>query len=309
MDISQVKLAVEIGSALEQSLIDTLVGILKLHILTHQTYGHLLCGLVHLGEKLAPWAQVRLALRHNPDLAEHYLVKMLLMHQHGHLVDRACVTALHNCVGSHVAELGYLLPHRDGDIMLGAEHEHIGLYAEMLQLLHGVLRRLGLQLLGRRNERHICQMYAQTVVLKLPSELTHSLQKRQTLYIAHHATDLGDDKVKVARLAEGHHIALYLVSDMRYYLHGLAQIVATALLVDDTLIDTPRGDIVGTGGADIGKPLIVAQIEVGLMTVHRHITLSVLIRIERARIDIDVRVKLLYGDTITACLEQACERG
>ena len=47
--------------------------------------------------------------------------------------------------------------------------------------------------------------------------------------------DLGDDVVVLAGFAKDLDVALDLVGDMRYDLHRLAKIVATALLVDDAL--------------------------------------------------------------------------
>ena len=151
-------------------------------------------------------------------------------------------------------------------------------------------------------------MYAHTVVLKLPAQLAHGLKKRQALDVAHGAADLGDDKVKIAGLAQSHDVALDFVGDVRDNLHGLAQIIAAAFLVDYALIDATGGHIVGTCGLDIGETLVVAEVEVGLMAVHCHIALAVLIGIERTRVNIDVRVKLLDCDFVTAGFQQTGER-
>ena len=85
-----------------------------------------------------------------------------------------------------------------------------------------------------------------------------------------------------------------------------SQIVATALLVDHALIDATRGDIIGTSGFNVGKPLIVSQVQVGLMAVNRDIALSVLIRVKGARVDIDVGIKLLARHSIAAREQQSC---
>ena len=127
--------------------------------------------------------------------------------------------------------------------------------------------------------RHIGEMDAETVVAELPAELTHTFEKRQRFDVAHSATNFGDHIVIIARLAEQHYVALYLVCDMRHNLHRLAQIVAPALLVDHALIYASGGHIVGAGGSHIGKPLVVSEVKIGLMSVYSHIALTMLIRI------------------------------
>ena len=91
---------------------------------------------------------------------------------------------------------------------------------------------------------------------------------------------------------------------MRDNLHRLAQIVATALLVDHALIHATSGDVVGTGSLDVGETLIVAQVKVGLMAVDGHIAFAVLIGVERTGIDVDVGVKLLNRDIETTRQQQ-----
>ena len=95
---------------------------------------------------------------------------------------------------------------------------------------------------------------------------------------------------------------------MRNYLHRLAEIVAAALLVDDRLVDAAGGDVVGAGCLDVGEALVVAEVKIGLMAVHSHIAFTVRIGIERAGVDVDVRVKLLDGDAVAPALQQAGER-
>ena len=46
-------------------------------------------------------------------------------------------------------------------------------------------------------------------------------------------------------MAQGGDTLLDFVGDVRDDLHGLAQEVATALLLDNILIDATRGDVVG----------------------------------------------------------------
>ena len=227
------------------------------------------------------------------------------MHQQGHLIDGGGVDALDHRLGRDVAELGHLPAHGGRNVFLRAEHEHVGLDAQLLELFHGVLCGLCLELLGSVDIWHVGEMDTHGVAAEFPAELTHGLQERKRLYVAHGAADLGDHEIEVAAVAEELHAALYLVGDVGYDLHGLAQIVAVALLVDDALVDASGGDIVGPGGLDICKPLVMTQIEVCLVAVDGDVAFSVLIGIESARVDVDVGVEFLNGDLIAAREQQA----
>ena len=57
--------------------------------------------------------------------------------------------------------------------------EDIGLDTDLLQLFYRVLGGFRLQLLGSRDERHIGQVYAQAILSHFPTQLPHTLDKRQ----------------------------------------------------------------------------------------------------------------------------------
>ena len=58
-------------------------------------------------------------------------------------------------------------------------------------------------------------------------------------------------------------------------------------------------DVVGLRRLDVQEALVVPQVQIGLRTVHRHVTFPVLVGVERAGIDVDVRVELLDGDLVS----------
>ena len=95
---------------------------------------------------------------------------------------------------------------------------------------------------------------------------------------------------------------------MRHHLDGLAEIVATALLVDDRLVDAACRHGVGFGGTDAGETLVMTEVEVGLHTVYSDIALAVLVGIEGSGVNVDVRVKLLDGNTEASGLQQFADR-
>ena len=83
------------------------------------------------------------------------------------------------------------------------------------------------------------------------------------------------------------------------------QKLAPSLLVDYALIDAARGHVVGLRGRNVRKPLVMSQIEVGLGAVLGYVAFAVLVRIQRAGIDIDVRVEFLDRYPVSARLQQA----
>ena len=71
------------------------------------------------------------------------------------------------------------------------------------QLVHGVLRRLRLQLAGGVDERHERHVQVDHVLgADLAPELADRLEERQRLDVADGAADLGDHDVGVGRLGD-----------------------------------------------------------------------------------------------------------
>ena len=96
---------------------------------------------------------------------------------------------------------------------------------------------------------------------------------------------------------------------MRHHLDGLAQVVALALAVDDSLVYAAGGDAVVACGVDTREALVVTEVKVGLKTVVRDVALAVLVGVQGARVDVDVGVEFLNSDLIAASLQQAADAG
>ena len=139
-------------------------------------------------------------------------------------------------------------------------------------------------------------MHAERTVAELPAQLTHSFEERQRLNVAHHTANLGDYDVVIASVSEILYAAFDFIGDVGYNLHCFAKIVATALFVDYTFIYSSGRDIVCLRSAHVGEAFVMTEVEVCLSAVFRHITFTVLIRIERAGVNIDIGVEFLNGD-------------
>lgn len=87
-------------------------------------------------------------------------------------------------------------------------------------------------------------------------------------------------------------------------LNGLSQIVATAFLVDNALVDATGCNVVGFGCLDSQEAFIVSQVKIGFVAVYSYITFTVLVWIQSSRVDVDIRIKLLNGNIVASCLQQ-----
>ena len=171
-----------------------------------------------------------------------------------------------------------------------------------------VLRRLGLLLARRADERHEGHVeVADVVAAGFLAELTDRLEERKDLDVADGAADLGDDHVDVVG-GQAMDAALDLVGDVRDHLHGLAEIVATALGSEHRLVDRSGCGVGVAGQRLVDEPLVVTEIEVGLAAVVGDEHLAVLEGVHRAGVDVDVWVELLHRDPQAAQLQQAAER-
>jgi hypothetical protein len=183
----------------------------------------------------------------------------------------------------------------------------VGLDADLAQLGDRLLRGLRLELARRRQERDQRHVDEDHVLrLHLEGELAHGLEERQPLDVARRPADLGDQDVDV--LAPGVDPLLDLVRHVRDHLDGLAQVHPAPLLLDHALVDLARAQAVQVGELPAREPLVMAQVEVGLRAVLEHVDLAVLVRAHRPRIDVEVRVELLYPDGQAPELKQRAER-
>jgi hypothetical protein len=102
---------------------------------------------------------------------------------------------------------------------------------------------------------------------------------------------------------------LDFVGDVRDHLHGLAEELAAAFLIDDRQVDLAGGVVRIARQRRIREPLVVPQIEVGLAAVVEHVDFAMLVGAHRPRVDVDVRIELLHPHLQAATLEQHADRG
>jgi hypothetical protein len=136
------------------------------------------------------------------------------------------------------------------------------------------------------------------------AELADGLQKRQALDVADRAAHFGNHEVGVLLAPHPADMLLDLVRDMRDDLYRRAQVVAPTLLVDDRLVDAPCCEVRVARAVHIQKPLVVPQVQVGLCAVVGDEHLAMLVRVHRARVDINVGIHFEGGNGIAPAAQE-----
>ncbi len=241
-------------------------------------------------------------------MPQHLAVHPLDVIAQRHRIDRIDIQRGDHRLRAHVAEQRDLAPLAVRDRPVAAAQQHLRLDADVQQLLHRVLRRLGLELARRRNERHQCQVNEHRPLRPdFVAELTNGLQERQAFDVAHRAADLHQHEIEVGGFPDDH--LLDGVGDVRDHLHRGAQIVAATLLGDHVGVDAPGGGVVGLVGRHAGETLVVAEVQVGLRPVVGDEYLPVLIRAHGPGIDVQIRVELAQPHGKPTRLQQRTECG
>ena len=152
-------------------------------------------------------------------------------------------------------------------------------------------------------------MYVAGILAQFPAHLSYGFHERRTLDVADGASDFGDDEVIFAVCRRQAYAPFDFVGDVRHYLYGLSEIVATAFAVDDGFVDASCSDGIVACGVDAGKAFVVSEVEVRLHAIVRHVAFAMFVGVECSGVDVDVGVELLDGDTVSSGLEQFADGG
>ncbi len=240
-------------------------------------------------------------------VAHRQRVHFFVREHNRHFINRSYVFGSDNGLFFDVAEQRNLPLDVLGEKAVGAAQQNVRLNSDAQQFLHRVLRGLGLQLLRRRNKRHQRHMHKQRVLAPgLLAHLADRLDKRQRLDVAHRAADLDDENVHILRAFLRRR--LDLVGHVRNHLHGLPEVVATALLGDDLLVKTPGRPVVVAGKFGVREALVVPEVEIGLRPIVGDEHLPMLKRRHGSRIDVQIRIELHQVDLEPAAFKQASNR-
>ena len=144
---------------------------------------------------------------------------------------------------------------------------------------------------------------------RLQAHLPGGLQERLALNVAGGAADLRDDHVSPGLLPHGVDKVFDFIGDVGDHLDGLPQVLAPALLVEHVPVDLAGGQVGVLVQVLVNKPLVVAQVQVGLRPVLGDVHLPVLVRTHGAGVHVDVGVQLLGSHLQPPGLQQAAQAG
>ena len=296
------------GSSVGKGFRDALVAVLELHVFADQSDVHALLRVLVLLEEIHPGAEVHRARLIHSQFVENHFIKALFLHQQWNVIDGVGVNGLNDGFDVHIAEPSEFVPDGFRELMLGPANEHIGLDTEFEQLLYAVLGGLRLELSGGGEIGNQRQVHHEGVFRLFPTHLAHRFDVGQGLDVANGASNFRDHEVVPVAFSENLDAPLDLVGDVGDDLNCLAQVFAAAFLVDDTLVDAARGDVVGLGSPDVEKALVVTEVEVGLGPVIRHEAFPMLVGIQGSRVNVDVGVEFLDGHLHATGLQKLGQR-
>ncbi len=194
--------------------------------------------------------------------------------------------------------------------MLAAGDDHVGLDPRGSEFPHALLRRFRLLLPDGPHDGHEGRVDEQDVLLAdLLPELADGFEEGHPFDVSDRPADLDEDDVGVLFLPDLAEQGLDFVRDVRDDLHRLPEVVAATFLLDHRAVHLPGGDVVVPGQVHIEKAFVVAEVQVDLRAVVKDEDLPVLVRVHRARVDVQVRVNLDGADLQSLRLQQGADRG
>ncbi len=289
-----------------ERFVERLVGIQQIHVLANHGDHDLALGVALVVHHQIPLREIGSA-RSELEFLHHQAVESPLMEMARDRIDALGVHQRHHGALLDAGEQRDLAPRGIVDGDLGATDQHVGLQADGAQFLHRMLGGLGLGLARGGDIGHQRQMHEQRAIgAQLDLELADRFQKRLGFDVADGAADLHQRDVGALPACED--APLDLVGDVGDDLDGAAQIIAAAFPAQDGLVDLAGGEIVLARHAGVEKPLVMAQIEIGLGAILGDEHLAVLKGTHGARIDIQVRIELEHGDLEAPRLQQGAQR-
>src|SRR5205085_3334890 len=297
-DPANVNAKVVRNASVRQSLAQRLVRVFQLNVLADDAD----CDaprrrVANRRDKLAPVREVcvgRAVLQ--AERGDYLVVEALLVECERHFVDGSNVFGGDDGLLLDVAEERDLRAQVARERAVAAAQKYVNGDAYLAQVADGVLRRFRFEFARGGDvwdEREVYEDRAVQAVLPLfVPHLAYGFEERQRFDVADRAADLDDDNVRFVLLGDGAHGALYLVGDVRDDLNGFAEVVASALLLDDGEIYSSGRPVVRAREARVREALVVSEVEVCLRDVVCDEDFAVLKRRHRAGVYVDVGVEL-----------------
>src|SRR6266446_1801236 len=240
--------------------------------------------------------------------AEDLRVQSVLTQFGGHGVNRVDVFHGDDAGLRNVAEQRDFLLQFRGNVMVAAAKQNVRLNPDAQHFFYAVLRGLGFQFTGGGDERHQRDVHKERILrAHFQAHLADGFEEGKRLDVANRAANLDDNNVDAfGNFPDGR---LDLVSDVRDYLDGFAEVITAALFGEDRFVDAAGRPVIVAGKLGVREAFIVAEIEVRLRAVLGDKHFTMLKRAHRTWINVEVRVAFLQGDFETATFEETADRG
>ena len=127
-------------------------------------------------------------------------------------------------------------------------------------------------------------------------DLADCFHKRQRFYVADGTADFGNNNVGFGFFCGKHHAPPYFVGNVRNNLNGFSVVAAFAFGIQYGKVHLAGARAAVFGKADVGKALVMTQVQIGFGPVIGNEDFAVFIRIQSSRIDIQIRIEFLIYD-------------
>src|SRR2546425_7458707 len=274
----------------------THVRILEVRVLADECDGDLFLRILQVLQEPLPFLQV-LSFRVEPERPHGVFREALAVEEQRDVVDRGGVGGADDPLDGHIAEKRDLLLDLGLQRVLAAGDNHAGLNSHRPKFADALLGRLRLLFSHGAHDRYQGRVHEQDVLLAdLLTELPDRLEERHALDVADRPADFHEDDVRLLFLSDRSELRLNLVRDVRDDLDRTPEVVSAALLLNHSAVDLAGRDVVVPGQVHVEEPLVVPEVEVHLGAVVEDEHLPVLVRVHRARVDVQVRVDLDRAD-------------
>ena len=291
-------------AAVLQSFNHTDVCVVKLDIFSNQSNSDFLSRMAQVVDHLCPVFQIWFRAVQMEAFA-YDLSQMLLLHCERRLIKILHVKILKNMTCRQIAEQGNLIFHRCAQRIFGTAYDDVRLNSHSLKFLDAGLGRFRLHLLRCsqiRDQGNMDQDHIFPALFML--ELADRLQERLAFDVADSPADFYDSDFCVFCSRIAVEAALDLVGDVRNDLNSASPKISPPFLLQDRPVDLSSGYVGILRQTFVNKSFIMPQIQIGLCSVVCDKYFSVLYRVHGSGIDVDIGIKFLHGDGISAGLQE-----
>ena len=273
-------------------------------VLAHQGDRDLFLRVSQVLEERPPFPQV-LSLRTKPEGLHRILRETLAVEEQGDVVDRRRIGRADHAFHGDVGEERDLLLDVRFERVFTPGDDHVGLDPRRSEFSDALLRRLRFLLADGTHDGHKGRVHEQDILLPdLLAELADRFEEGHPLDVSDRPTNLDEDDVGVFLLPDLAEQGLDLIRDVRDDLHGLSEVVASTLFLNDRPVDLPRRDVVIPGQIHIEEPLVIPEVQVDLRPVVEDEHLPVLVRVHRTGVHVQVGIDLDRTDLQSLRLQE-----